>query len=119
MTAFIALLALGLVAHLDHNAQRASTTGPGVIAGIVVNAQREPVAEATVQVFPAPTAEPQNGRAEREPFTTSAIGQATTDAQGRFRITGLPLGEYLVGARARSSPPSDPSKPALSYVPTF
>jgi hypothetical protein len=121
MTVFIALLALGLglVTHLDHNAQRAQTTGPGVIAGVVVNAQREPVAEATVQAFPAPTAEPQSGRAERVPFTTSAIGQATTDAEGRFQITGLPLGEYLIGARPRPSPPSDASKQTLMYVPTF
>jgi hypothetical protein len=119
MTLSIALVVLGLVAHLDHDAQRAGTTGPGVITGVVINAQREPVTDATVQAFPASTAEPQTGRAERVPFTTSAIGQATTDAQGRFRITGLPLGEYLVGARARLSALSDASKQTLMYAATF
>jgi hypothetical protein len=115
MTVFIALIVLNLVTHLDHGAQRARTTGPGIITGVVVNAQREPVADATVQAFPAP-ASPARGR---EPFTTSAIGQASTDSQGRFRITGLPSGEYLVGARARPSPPFDPSKQSPMYAPTF
>ena len=80
-----------------------------------MNEQREPVADATVQAFPAP-ASPQH---EHAPFTTSASGQASTDSQGRFQITGLPLGEYLVGARARPSPPSDPSKQTPMYVATF
>jgi hypothetical protein len=115
MTVFIALIVLDLVTHLDHGAQRARTTGPGIITGVVVNAQREPVADATVQAFPAP-ARPAR---RREPFTTSAIGQASTDSQGRFRITGLPSGEYLVGARARPSPPLDPSKQSPMYAPTF
>ena len=115
MTVFIALIVLDLVTHLDHGAQRARTTGPAVITGVVVNAQREPVADATVQAFPAPASPARS----REPFTTSAIGQASTDSQGRFRITGLPSGEYLVGARARPSPPFDPSKQSPMYAPTF
>jgi HEAT repeats/PBS lyase HEAT-like repeat len=115
MTLSIALIALGLVTSLDLSAQRARETGPGVIAGTVVNERREPVAGTSVQAFPAPASAPR----EHVPFTTSAIGQATTDAQGRFRIIGLPLGEYLVGVRIASSPPADASKPALMYVETF
>jgi HEAT repeats/Carboxypeptidase regulatory-like domain len=110
-----AFLLLGLVTHFDRSAQRATNTGPGIIAGVVVNAQREPVAEATVQAFPAPANEPR----EHAPFTTPAIGQATTDSQGRFRITGLPLGEYLVGARMRPSPPPDAAAQPLMYAATF
>ena len=109
------MILLGLVTNLDLSAQRARETGPGIIAGTVVNEQRQPVADATVQAFPAPPSAPK----EHTPFTTSAAAQATTDSQGRFRITGLPLGEYLVGVRARSSPPSDPSKQVLMYVATF
>jgi len=111
-TAFLALIVMGLV---SHPTQRPPTTGPGVIAGAVVDAQRVPVADATVQAFPAP-AGPSH---ERAPFTTSAVGQATTDAQGRFRISGLPIGEYLVGARVRPSPPSNASQQTPLYVETF
>ena len=118
IASLMAIPALGVAAHLDRNAQRARATGPGIIAGVVVNAGREPVADATVQAFPAPTTA-QTGRHERAPFTTSAIGQASTDSQGRFRITGLPLGGYLVGARARPSPPVDPSKQTSMNAATF
>jgi hypothetical protein len=113
--ATIALIVLGLVTNLDLSAQRARETGPGIIAGTVVNEHRQPVADATVQAFPAPATAPK----EHEPFTTSAAAQATTDSQGRFRMTALPLGEYLVGARARPSPPSDASKQPLMYAATF
>lgn len=115
MTASIALSVLGLVTQLDHGTRRAPNSGPGIIAGVVVNEQREPVADATVQAFPPPASAPD----EHAPFTTSAIGQASTDSQGRFRITGLPLGAYLVGARALPSPLADPSKQTPMYVPTF
>jgi hypothetical protein len=118
-SASVALIVLGFVSHLNQSAQRAPNTGPGIIAGVVVNEQREPVAGATVQAFPAPTTVPQTERDERAPFTTSAIGQASTDSQGRSRITGLPPGEYLIGARMRPSPPSDASKQTLMYVETF
>jgi HEAT repeats/PBS lyase HEAT-like repeat len=118
-SASVALIALGLVSHLNQSAHRAPDTGPGIITGVVIDAQRQPVADATVQAFPVPTTAPQTGRDERAPFTTSEIGQASTDSQGRFRITALPLGEYLVGARMRPSPPSDASKQTLMYVETF
>jgi hypothetical protein len=111
MTVSIALIALGLAAHLDQSTPK---TGPGLITGVIVNEQG-PVFDATVQAFPAPGTAPN----EQAPFTTSAIGQASTDSQGRFRITGLPLGDYLVGARARPSPPSDPSRQTPMYAATF
>jgi HEAT repeat protein len=114
MTASIAVIALGLIGNLSQTTQRAHATGPGIITGVIVNEQG-PVFDATVQAFPAPVSAPK----EHAPFTTSAIGQASTDSQGRFRITGLPLGDYLVGARARPSPPSDPSRQTPMYAPTF
>jgi hypothetical protein len=114
MTVSIVVIVLALVTHLDQSVRLAPNTGPGIIAGLVIN-EHGPVADATVQAFPAPASAPD----EHAPFTTSAIGQASTDSQGRFQITGLPLGEYLVGARARPSPPTDPSKQTPIYVPTF
>ena len=117
-SAYIALIVLGLVTHLDRSTQRAPNPGPGIIAGIVVNERRQPVADATVQAFPARATVPQTDRDERAPFTTSASGSASTDSQGRFRIAGLPLGEYLVGARARRSPASGASQTPM-YAPTF
>jgi hypothetical protein len=114
MTVSIALLALGLIGNLSQSNQRAHVSGPGIITGVIVNGQG-PVSDATVQAFPAPVSAPN----EHAPFTTSAIGQASTDSQGRFRITGLPLGEYLVGARARPSPPADPARQAPMYAATF
>jgi hypothetical protein len=104
-----------LTTNAEIHAQRAPKTGPGIIDGTVVNERREPVADAMVQAFPAPAIAPKL----HTPFTTSSIGQATTDSLGRFRMTGLPLGEYLVGARVVPSPPADGSKPALMYVETF
>jgi HEAT repeats/PBS lyase HEAT-like repeat len=45
ITSLTAVAPIGATAHLDHNVQRARPTGPGIITRVVVNAQREPVAE--------------------------------------------------------------------------
>src|SRR5688500_10809407 len=89
---------------------------PGAIAGVVVNERHEPAAGATVLAFPARA---QTGRDERAPLTTLPTGSTSTDSQGRFRIAGLPLGEYLVAARVRPSPESGASKQTPMSAATF
>ncbi|OFW23970.1 MAG: hypothetical protein A3G21_03600 [Acidobacteria bacterium RIFCSPLOWO2_12_FULL_66_21] len=87
--------------------------GNGIIAGVVVNERQEPVAGAVVQAFSVdPTVRPVPSRGTVPPLTR-ASGSASTDAEGRFRISGLPLGEYRIAA----SPlfPSGGPAPAQIY----
>ncbi|MBK8795528.1 MAG: carboxypeptidase regulatory-like domain-containing protein [Anaerolineales bacterium] len=61
-----------------------STASPGALAGRVVDAQGEPIAGATVLVAQA----------------DGAPHQAITDADGRYRIVGIPPGQYVPAAVA-------------------
>ncbi|HEX4999392.1 MAG TPA: carboxypeptidase-like regulatory domain-containing protein [Terriglobia bacterium] len=63
---------------------------PGVIEGHVVNENREPVASVTVTLF----ADTVHNRILR----TDMYRVTSTDASGRFEVTGLPPGEYKVFA---------------------
>jgi hypothetical protein len=96
------------------------STGPipsadkGSIGGVVMNERREPVPRVTVQVFPASVAAQQP--AGRPPYMRSS-GSAQTDGQGRFRISGLEPGSYLVGAGPLPASMLTPGAPM--YAATF
>jgi hypothetical protein len=58
------------------------------VEGVVVNAKQEPVANATLVLLPEPGL-----RSRRDLFRT-----APSDASGRFRMPGIPPGDYEVYA---------------------
>jgi hypothetical protein len=66
---------------------------PNVITGRVVDAAGQPVANVLVTLV---VREQQNGETRFRPFSVQA--RFMTDAQGRYRIDAVPLGEYLVVA---------------------
>ena len=61
------------------------------VTGTVSDASGAPVVDYHAIVFPAERIDPPHGRRNRARLDTS-------DAQGRFRIEGLPPGDYLVAA---------------------
>ena len=61
------------------------------VTGTVSDASGAPVLEYHAIVFPAERPDPPHGRRHRTRLGTS-------DAQGRFRLDGLPPGDYLVAA---------------------
>lgn len=117
----IVLIVLGSIPHAVVSsafaAQEKSNAGSGVIAGVVVNEREEPVARARVYAFLVRTPQVQPGQAV--PFSTRANGSTSTDAEGRFRISGLDVGDYLVAAEAVPSLTSGASKQAPVYATTF
>lgn len=119
LSASIALIVLGLGSStaLAQNSERPK--GPGIIAGVVVNERQHPVFGATVQAF---TVEPNSRKApvrESGPSLRRAGGSTSTDREGRFRISGLPLGEYRIAAATEPSLPSGESAPTQIYGTTF
>jgi hypothetical protein len=60
------------------------------VGGTVADAQNAPVAEYVAVLFPE----------EREKWTAQSrfMGSGRPDQQGRYKITGLPAGKYLVAA---------------------
>jgi len=91
----------------------------GVISGVVVNERNEPVARAMVQAFPQSVTLRHSGVFETVPPLSSARGTAETDRDGRFQISGLPLGEYVIAAAPLPSFPSGGPSPAVVYAATF
>ena len=134
---FIVLIVLGLVsltllpathaltavtsnaAGFHQSSERTPQAGGGVIAGVVVNARREPVARATVLAFSAATNIAKTQPPEIVPFSTRASGWASTDAEGRFHITGLAAGEYLIGTGPIPGLPAAGSSETPIYATTF
>jgi hypothetical protein len=106
-------------AALNQGAERTPNAGNGIIAGVVVNEQQEPVVRAQVQAFSVRTAASQVQQQQSVPFAVRATGSASTDTQGRFQISGLDLGEYLVAAEAVPSLTSGESRQTAVYATTF
>jgi hypothetical protein len=69
----------------------------GSITGIVHNERHEPIGRARVQVFAAGDARNRQGQEAALPRRRANV-TTSTDAEGRFEISGLPIGEYLVAA---------------------
>ncbi len=66
----------------------------GAIAGVVVDGERDPVADARVMIEPVWT----GGRDERSRWWARGIPMASAGRDGAFRIGGLPAGNYRVRA---------------------
>lgn len=115
----LVLIALALagppVAGLGPHVQRTPNTGTAVITGIVVNERGGPVPRAQVQAFSVRTI-PQG---QTVPFSMRAGGSTATDADGRFRISGLELGDYLVAAEPVPSLTLGASAQTPIYATTF
>jgi hypothetical protein len=100
-----------------HPAGRAAN---GVIVGAVVNERDEPVANARVHAFSAraPISDLQPDQVV--PRSMRASGSSATDSNGRFQISNLELGEYLVIAEPVPFLPSAGStRPSTLYAMTF
>jgi hypothetical protein len=116
-----AVFAAGADMAIVAGTQRASTSpaARGSIVGVVLNERHEPVARATVQAFPALATAPQAQGRQTLPPLMRASGSASTDVGGRFRISGLEPGEYLVAAEPGSLLSGGSSNQAETYAITF
>src|SRR5436309_2661855 len=103
----------------NQDSERKSNAGSGIIAGVVVNERQEPIARAQVQAFSVRTTVPQVQQGQTLPSSTRSNGSASTDAEGRFRISGLDVGDYLVAAEAVPSLTSGASRQTPIYATTF
>ena len=90
--------------------------GTGVIVGTVVDERHVPVARAQVQAFSAEEVKKASNSSYR---LGRSSGSASTDDAGRFRISGLPAGDYVVAAEAMPTFPSAGRVPAQTYGPSF
>jgi hypothetical protein len=104
---------------ISQSSERTPNTGNGIIVGVVVNERQEPVARAEVHAFSVRTTNAQAQSRQTVPFSGRASGSATTDAQGRFQISGLELTEFLVAAQPVSSLTSGESRQTAIYATTF
>lgn len=108
-----------VAAALDQESGGPSAAGRGIITGVIVNERQEPVARAQVQAFSVGTSVPPAQQGQIVPFSTRAGGSTSTDAEGRFRISGLELGDYLVAAEAVPSLTTGASSQTPIYATTF
>jgi hypothetical protein len=103
----------------NQSSQCTPNAGNGIITGIVVNDRQEPVARALVQAFPADATVPRGQPRGPLPPLKSANGSASSDPEGRFQISGLEPGEYLVAAAPAALLPSGGSTQPAIYAATF
>ena len=108
LTVAVALLSASLAfaqaSDYDRRARTASVSGRVTIGG-------KPAANVTVRVI-----EPQSGTIEARIFTLGGrdyvdhyFHEATTDAEGRYQIRGLPAGAYLISPKAPAYVPESKS----------
>ena len=88
----------------------------GTIVGVVVDENHVPVPHARVLVFPAKDA---LGASAGVQGLIRNSGSTSTDATGRFRISGLAEGDYVVAAEAMPAFPNGGQLPARVWAPTF
>ncbi len=98
-----------------------SATAPkdnGVITGTVVNERHEPVMGVIVQMFSADAVLNSRGP-ESTPRRGLPNGSAVTNDEGRFVISGLPSGNYVIAAEPQPLIPDRRSLPTRVYGTTF
>ena len=108
-----------VAAAVDQDSGGPSGAGRGIISGVIVNERQEPVARAQVQAFSIRTSVPAAQQGQTVPFSMRAAGSTSTDAEGRFRISGLELADYLVAAEAVPSLTSGATSQMPIYATTF
>jgi hypothetical protein len=95
MTSVLALvLALGLA--LQGAPAGRDAVAPGVITGQILTREGAPATFVRVAAIPAPPPRAREGLNYYVPPAPTRITE--TDAQGRYRLTNLPPGEYLIAA---------------------
>jgi hypothetical protein len=104
---------------ISQNSERLPNTGKSLIGGVVVNERQEPIARATVQAFSVSESSPGSQPGRTVPPLMRASGSATTDGEGRFQISGLEAGDYLIAAEPQPWLPSGGSRQAPLYAATF
>jgi HEAT repeat protein/carboxypeptidase family protein len=115
-TAAVVLITLGYISLPAPLSAQART---GIITGVVLDESQQPVARAQVQAFSVGTNAAKVRQDQGVPFSTRASGTASTDAEGRFQITGLEPGEYLIAAETQTSSPSSAPRRGSIYARTF
>jgi hypothetical protein len=80
----------------QRDSEPASRRASGIIVGVVVNERNEPVANARVHAFSPHAAVSDPHPDQVVPRSMRASGSSATDPNGRFQISNLELGEYLV-----------------------
>ena len=79
---------------IETDGQRDASAGTGIIVGKVTNTDGLPLSDITVSIQTI---------TEGMIYGSSFEGVATTDKKGKFKITGVTVGEYIV----RTTPSSD------------
>src|SRR5258708_13097318 len=93
---------------LAHPVQQSNGNGNGIIVGVVVDENHQPVPRARVQAFSAK--DPRQTSAEVQGLIRPS-GSASTDTAGTFRISGLADGDSL------PSPHALPTFPHPAHLP--
>ena len=99
---------------LAHTLQQSN--GNATIVGVVVDENHVPVPRVHVLAFSMQDA---RGTAGGIQALTRNSGSTSTDPTGRFRISGLAEGDYVVAAEALPAVPNGAQLPPRVWVPTF